>query len=397
MDRAFLYKLSLKNLSSHKLRTFITLGAIAVGITAIVFLVAFAYGLQRMVTQTVTGGDAFRLIDVGTDNSAIIKLDDSSLNTIRALGDVKDVQTIVNAGAKEKSLGKDADTSFYGASSKYLEWAGAKIRWGKELGSDSTGEVIVNTSFLEKLTLDPEKSINQDLVFDIILPKELASDSIPESLKDKRYKIVGVIKDKNSPQVYVNLVDLLTAGAKKFSQAKVQVSDQSKVDTVRKQIENLGFKTQYVGDTVSQIDQLFKIFKIVLASFGMIALVVATLGMFNTLTISLLERTKEVALMKILGMRRKNIQMIFLTESIIISISGGFLGIIIGYLLSKIANSILNTIAINAGGDPVKLFYFPVWFILLIIVFVFLIGLFTGLYPARRAAKVNALDVLRYE
>lgn len=397
MDKLFLYKLSFKNLLAHKLRTYLTLGAIAVGISAIVFLVAFAYGLQKMVTETVTGGDAFRLIDVGTGNSKIVKLDEESLNKIKQLADVKDVQVIINAGAKEQSKGKDIDTSFYGASGKYLEWAGTKIRWGSGLKEDSAAEAVVNTAFLAKISMDPEKAVGEELVFDIVLPKDLSSEQGAGAMKDRKYKIIGVIRDKNASQVYVNLSDLTSVGAQKFSQAKVQVSDQSKVMVVRKQIENLGFKTQYVGDTVSQIDQLFRIFKLVLASFGLIALVVATLGMFNTLTISLLERTKEVALMKILGMRRKETQILFLTESIILSLSGGILGIVLGYLFGRLANYILNYVAVNSGGDPVVLFVFPFWFLFLVLFFVVAIGLLTGLYPARRAARIQALDVLRYE
>lgn len=397
MDKRFLFKLSLKNLASHRLRTYLTLAAIAIGVAAIVFLVSLAYGLQKMVTETVTGGDAFKLVDVGTENSQIIKLNDESLNEIKAIDGVVDAEVIVNAGAKEKSQNKNADTSFYGTSPKYLEWSGTKVRWGRVFAEGKLGEAVVNTAFLNKLSISADKAVGREVVFDVIMPRELSSGEKGDALKQQRYTIVGVIKDKNSSQVYVNLADLTNAGAKKFSQAKLQVSDQSKVDRVRKQIENLGFKTQYVGDTISQIDQLFRIFKIVLASFGMIALIVATLGMFNTLTISLLERTKEVALMKILGMRKKEIRSIFLTESVLVSVSGGLLGIVAGVAISKIANAIVNSAAVNSGGDPVRLFVFPFWFMLLIAVFVLLLGVLTGLYPAKRAAKINALDVLRFE
>ena len=397
MDRIFLYKLSLNNLFSHKLRTYLTFGAIAVGIAAIVFLVSFAYGLQRMVTETVTGGDAFKLIDVGTENSQIIKLNDDALNKIREIANVSEVQTIINAGAKEVSDSKEVDSAFYGTTSKYMEWTGLKTRWGGTFSEDGSREAVVNTGFLEALSIDPEKAIGRELSLDVVIPKEIAKDDKYLTEKDQKYKIVGVIRDKNVPQVYVKQSDLVAQGADKFSQAKVQISDQNKVTEVRKQIENLGFKTQYVGDTVSQIDQLFRIFKVVLASFGLIALVVATLGMFNTLTISLLERTKEVALMKILGMKRRDIRTLFLNESVLISTTGGVLGIILGVILSKFANVILNGIAVNSGGDPVTLFVFPFWFIFTIVIFSFAIGFFTGLYPARRAERVDALDVLRYE
>ena len=124
---------------------------------------------------------------------------------------------------------------------------------------------------------------------------------------------------------------------------------------------------------------------------------VAALGMFNTLTISLLERIKEIALMKILGMRKVDIRAIFLTESVIIGTVGGFLGIILGVALGSIANSILNHFAKLAGADQASVFYFAPLFIIGMIIFASLVGLSTGLYPARRATKVNALDVLRYE
>jgi len=397
MDHMFLYRLSLKNLTNHKLRTYLTFGAIAVGISAIVFLVSFAYGLQSMVTETVTGGDAFKLIDVGTENSQIIKLEDDSLDKIKAIAGVKEVQTIINAGAKEVSNGTEIDGAFYGTSNQYMDWAGLKIRWGDWFSASGTREAIVNTGFVEQMKISPETAIGKELKLDVVIPKEIATEDRFLTKKDEDFKIVGVIRDKNASQVYVKQSDLTPLGAGKYSQAKVQVTDQNKVLEVRKQIENLGFKTQYVGDTVAQIDQLFRIFKIVLASFGLIALVVATLGMFNTLTISLLERTKEVALMKILGMQRKDIKTLFLTESVLISTSGGVLGIVLGYVSGKIANAILNQIATSSGGDAVKLFVFPFWFIVVVVLFSFGIGFFTGLYPARRAAKVNALDVLRYE
>lgn len=397
MEKLFLYKLSFNNLANHKMRTYLTFGAISVGIAAIVFLVGFAYGLQKMVTETVTGGDAFKLVDVGTENSQIIKLDDDTLNKIKKIANVSEVQTIINAGAKEVSDGKEVDSAFYGVSSKYMSWAGLKTRWGTLLTDKNTREAVVNTAFLSSLSIAPDQAVGRQLDFDIVIPKEIAKDDKYLTKQDQKFTIVGVIRDKNAAQVYVDAADLLEIGVNKYSQAKVLVNDQSRVSEARKEVENLGLKTQYVGDTVSQIDQLFRIFKVVLASFGLIALIVATLGMFNTLTISLLERTREVALMKILGMQRSSIKTLFLAESIFISTAGGMLGIILGVSISKLANIILNQIAINSGGDAVTLFVFPFWFIVMVVIFSFAIGFFTGLYPARRAARVDALDVLRYE
>jgi len=214
---------------------------------------------------------------------------------------------------------------------------------------------------------------------------------------NQSYKAVGIVNDDSSPKIYANYDNLRKIGLLNYSQFKVEVSDKNKVPEIRKQIENMGLKTQYVGDTVAQINQVFGIFRAILVAFGLITLIVSVLGMFNTLTISLLERIKEIALMKMLGMRKKDINNIFLTESIMLGFTGGIIGIILGVLSGKAINCVLNYYAKSMGGDPVTVFYSPWSFILIIIVISILIGLLTGLYPARRAVKVKSLDVLRYE
>jgi putative ABC transport system permease protein len=159
----------------------------------------------------------------------------------------------------------------------------------------------------------------------------------------------------------------------------------------------MGLKTQYVGDTVEQINQVFNVFRGILSAFGLVVLFVAMLGMFNTLTISLLERIKEIALMKMLGMRRKDINRIFLTESMMLGLFGGVLGLLLGIISGKAANSILNHYAISRGAEAAVVFYSPTRFIIVIVLLSLIIGFLTGLYPARRAMKVKPLDVLRYE
>lgn len=101
--------------------------------------------------------------------------------------------------------------------------------------------------------------------------------------------------------------------------------------------------------------------------------------------------------MKILGMRKKDINRLFLVEAILFGLIGGLAGLISGLAFGRLANQILNYFAIQAGGSPTSIFYYPLWFMFLMFVFSLLVGLLTGLYPAKRAAKLDALDVLRYE
>ena len=402
MDKKFLLKLAYRNLMTHRLRTVLTLLGVVIGVSAVVFLVSFGSGIERLVTEQITGADAFQLIDVGTGNSQIVKLDDEMINKVKDFSGVKSVEITINIAAKAKKDNNTMDTTFFGTSAAYLDWSGKKIKAGKNLenvtGTEQEKKVVVNIAYLDFLGKDKlENYIGQKVVFDIIVPKEFANGGEAKTYENQEFKIIGVIKDDSPPSAYTDYANFAPYDTNAFSQAKVRVSDRSKVDLIRKQIEALGLKTQYVGDTVSQVEQVFSIFKVILGSFGIIALLVALLGMFNTLTISLLERIKEVALMKILGMSRRDIRNLFIAEALSLGLAGGILGIIWGVILGTVTNAILNFFAVRAGGESVSLFYYSFIFILSVIIIAVLVGFVTGIYPARRAAKVNPLDILRYE
>jgi len=397
MDKRFLLKLAIRNLVTHKMRTILTLVGIIIGISAVVFLISFGSGIQKLVTEQITGGDAFQLIDVGTGNSQVVKLNSETVSKISGISNIFSTEVITNLGAKAKKNDNTMDTALFTTSANYLDWSGKKIRYGSNLSADKS-KIVVNTSYLTFITNDkPETAIGKKVQFDVIVPKELAKSGEAKTYTDQEFEIAGVIKDDTSPSVYLNTAAASGWDLSSYSQAKVRISDQNKASTVRKQIEAYGLKTEYVGDTVNQVEQVFSIFKIVLGSFGFIALLVALLGMFNTLTISLLERIKEVALMKILGMNKRDVRNLFVAEAVALGFVGGIVGIVWGMALGKIANWILNIFATRAGGDAVSVFYYPMSLIGAIVLTAILVGFVTGIYPARRAARVNALDVLRYE
>lgn len=395
-------KLAYKNLMTHQLRTILTLLGVMIGVSAVVFLVSFGSGVQRLVTEQITGADAFQLIDVGTGNSQVVKLDSPMMEKVKNFSGVKSTEVTIDIAAKAKKDNNSMDTSFSGTTAAYLDWSGKKIKYGNNLENTTEPEqdkkVVVNTAYLNFLGHDkPENYIGRKVVFDIIVPKEFAKGGETKNYENQEFKIIGIIKDDSPPSAFTSYANFNLYDTATYSQAKVRVSDRNKVDTIRKQIEALGLKTQYVGDTVTQVEQVFSIFKVILGSFGIIALLVALLGMFNTLTISLLERIKEVALMKILGMSRRDIRNLFVAEALSLGLVGGILGVIWGIILGAVANAILNFFATRAGGESVSVFYYPFIFILGVIVVSVLVGLITGIYPARRAAKVNPLDILRYE
>ena len=119
--------------------------------------------------------------------------------------------------------------------------------------------------------------------------------------------------------------------------------------------------------------------------------------MFNTLTIALLERTQEIGIMKSLEASNSDVKKTFLVEAILIGFLGGASGILLGIGASEVFNFGVNKLTGSLGGNEVDLFYIPAEFMLMILIFSTTVGLLTGFYPARRAAKLNPLDALRYK
>lgn len=389
-----------KNLLSHKLRTVLTIIGMVIGISAIVFLVSFAFGVKKIVTKEITSGNAFQLIDIGTGNSQIIKLTDDVVNQIKQIPNIKSLETITNLAAKVKNEdGSNTDASLFGTTSKYMNWSGINIKWGENIKDDNSNsnDAVISTALFKFLNVSSaEQILGKQIKLDAIVPKDFLENGEGKVFEDKIYNIIGVTESE-SPSIYVSKNSFADFNLKHYSQTKVEINSPQDEEKTRKLIENLGLKTEYVGETVSQINEVFRFFEIILGSFGLIALIVASLAMFNTLTISLLERTREIALLKILGMKKKAIESLFLTEAIVMGLIGGILGIILGIIVSDFANYLLNLFALKSGGQAIKIFVHPFWFVIVIMLFSILVGFLTGIYPAKRASRINALEIMRYE
>ena len=111
--------------------------------------------------------------------------------------------------------------------------------------------------------------------------------------------------------------------------------------------------------------------------------------MFNTMTIALMERTQEVGIMKALGASKLDIMYMFVTEAVIMGFLGGVIGLLVGFLGGETFNFLLNLLAKRVGGNAIDIFYTPLWFALTIAGFSTFVGFITGLWPARRAARLH--------
>lgn len=268
------------------------------------------------------------------------------------------------------------------------------------LGEKALREAVVNRAMIRVLAINEDAAVGQTFSASFVMTGNLMEgknqkvESVPAE-----YRIVGVIPDDKTPVFYVPFIDMRSLGIANYSQAKVTVKTQVALEDVRRRVEGMGYATASVADTVEQINQFFGTARIVLALLGMAALGVAALGMFNTLTVSLLERTREVGLMKAMGMKASEVQELFLTESMVMSFFGGIMGLLVGWGAGKLLGAGISTLALvqDRGLGFLDVSYIPTPFVGAILVFSIVVGIVTGLYPARRATKISALNALRYE
>lgn len=267
-----------------------------------------------------------------------------------------------------------------------------------EMAPEAKRVAVVNRSTLQILNLTENEAVGKKVSLSFVVVGDLIADK-SEKIESAptEYTIIGVTSDEGTPMVYVPFIDLRSLGITKYSQIKLIVANTDSLSKVRATVEAGGYGTISVADTVAQIDKLFTSFRLVLAILGMVALSVAALGMFNTLTVSLLERTREVGLMKAMGMKSSEVKDLFLTESMIMGFFGGVIGLAAGTLIGKILSLILTAFSLVKGVGTVDISFVPPIFIFTVLILSVIVGILTGYFPAKRATKISALNALRYE
>ncbi len=179
----------------------------------------------------------------------------------------------------------------------------------------------------------------------------------------------------------------------------VRLRDIKDLESVRKRLKELNFSVFALADQLEEIKRGFIMVDTALGAIGTIALIVAALGIINTMVMSILERTREIGVMKAVGASERQIRTIFFVEAGTIGLAGGLLGVVLGWLVSRLANWIANLWMVRQGGPggDIDFFYLSPWLIIGAILFSILVSLLAGLYPAARAARVNPVEALRHD
>jgi putative ABC transport system permease protein len=198
-------------------------------------------------------------------------------------------------------------------------------------------------------------------------------------------------------------IDRRTEG---YSQAIVVVNDpQLMIQIENKLVLEYGYYAFSARSILQQLNLIFAIIQAVFGGIGAIALVVAAIGIANTMIMSILERTREIGLMKAVGATNRDVMSIFIGEAGAIGVLGGIGGVIFGIITAKVIDLIANAYisaqlaasGSTAGNEAASIAVIPLWLPIFAVAFALVIGLASGIYPALRAVQLNPVTALKYE
>ena len=388
-----LLRLSTRIFKTRATRTFLTIFGMAVGIGAILFLVSLGYGMQRVIHARIIIAEALLSLSIVPVEPDVFILDQLVVDRVLEIPNVEEVSPKAEITGQAIQEGLISEISIRGVNPGYFPLAGIVPYLGEFFQEPDEKKVVLSSRLVRSFGVEPEQILGTKVEFVFFLPQE---QGIREERGEFPFQVSGVIEDEVVAFAYFHLDTLKDLGIENYTEMKVRVADTKYLQEVSEELVDRGFLVSALADVVQEADRVFRIIQIVLAVLGLIALVVAAIGMVNTMTVALLERTNEIGVMKSIGASDKDVGKIFVFESVIMGFLGGLAGVGLGLLVAKLFNHLLNMLALALGGVPVDVFFTPLWFIIFIIVFSIVVGFFTGIYPARRAAKLNPLQALRY-
>lgn len=390
-----------RNLKAGKMRSILTIGGVALGIGIITFLLCMGFGIQKLIVNEVTKNNPLDVIDINNGNlDNFVSLNNEIVDRIKVIDGVDTIERRVNTGGKIIVGESQTDVVVFGANDRYVDLAKISYRRNDAKFSTSENKAIISEQVAKLLGYsDPLAAIGKTITYNVVISKEVSSSISEETVSEnKDTEIVGVITGDTNTYMYIPF-DVINSNFKidLAQSGKVLVRDMTKFDNIKQRLEQTGFVTESINDLIKDINSFFDTMRIVLVIFGIIIMSISVMGMLNTLSISLLQRTKEIGILKALGSKRTDIFKMFVFESVIISFAGGVLGFIGGYGLSFLINEILIVLGRKYGVELSFFVYVPAYFVVAIGGFIIFLGFATGLMPAFRAAKIHALEALRYE
>ncbi|MPW24873.1 FtsX-like permease family protein [Alkalibaculum sp. M08DMB] len=406
-------KLAWMSLWRRKLRTILTMVGIMIGTAGIVIMISLGAGLERTITgefeeMNMTSIEVYAPYNImgETDTNDIKNLTKDDVLDLRKLDGVKAVTPIYNYWG-ELDIGRERISGqLVGVDMSDAEDLGYELEDGR---FPRNNEIIIGSKLLEDVEeITGNNSVIRKAV--TIITMSMGEESIEN---EYRSRVVGTLKSTGGNEDYSAVMDIdilidmveetenrsnivQTDG---YESIRVVAENTEIVDQLTKEINEIGYMSYSTQDLLAGIGSISKYLQIFLGGIGSIALLVAAIGITNTMIMSIYERTREIGVNKVIGASVKDIRNQFLYEASFIGLMGGVAGLTISYVITLLINFIAGMI-INAQAETavsINIAYIPPWLAIFAITFSIIVGVLAGLYPANRAAKISVLEALRQE
>lgn len=441
----------LQNLSRRKVRTALTTMGVVIGTCAIVVMISLGVGLQKSQEAMLAQMGDLTKIEIynysnGNGNGSTPNLDDQIIAQIGAYEHVEVITPVVQADWGKIAIQSGDYTyqeSIYGVYPEALEKLGYTLQEGKfPTGKEKDMVILFGQYGPYSFHSEKEKDKWYDPNGTEPPPVDAFKDSFTISVvkQDEKTKepekheatVTGILLgdwNKGYETMYgafmpinqlyelykeydsVNGISSTSSSAFNprkinYNRVYVKVSDMKYVDEVETKIKELGYDTYSMETVRKPMQEQANKMMLILGSLGGISLLVAAMGITNTMIMSIYERTREIGIMKVLGCIIGDIRSVFLMEAGLIGFGGGVIGVMLSFIISFVINVLGGGglgglmgggMYFGGGGAATQISVIPIWLVGLSLVFSTLIGLVSGFSPANRAVKISALEAIKHE
>jgi len=429
-------ELAVRNLREAIFRNTLTTLGVAVGVASLVAMLSLGVGLQQLASSRLTKSGLFDTVFVSpklnlrggppaaaTQQPATRLLDEDARLEISKLPNVIEVFPQIRFPTEVRFSDKPFPTVVAGMplSSKLTgAFDGMK---GEFFSSESADEAILQIEFAKELSPDTAGLVGKTLAIRYAERQQLGDGSGGFSIvpKEKQLRIIGVVETEPASgfggygngrllipigvaqslrAAQVNdLRDVVRGGASKptYASLTVRAKSTANVDDIEAGVKKMGFGAFSLLDASKSLKIFFRVLDLLLGLFASLALAVATLGIVNTLVMAILERRREIGVLKALGAADSDVKRLFFVEAGVMGFIGGIAGVILGWLIGRGLTLATNIYLKRQDLPSVEISSVPWWLVLSAISFAVIVSLIAGLYPASRAAKLDPVQALRYE
>jgi putative ABC transport system permease protein len=429
-----LISMAIRNLWTRKLRTFLTILGVVIGCASIVVMVSLGYGIAESSKSFIESMGNLNDVTIhGKRNDRTGQNETLTSNHITEMSKIPNVEKVfgllgtssnnvyfrIRAARRYEGHGeiigidpiymedyglKLADGRFPHGNEEFVAVYGSQVKnqFGRVTGNNwrpyevnfARDKIEMFNTEYDPITGQEKNSVTYELKYGGELEESqnwATSSAIFLPIENVRKILIAENDKKPANERDKNIKN-------KYSRLILRVNEIENVKAIKDALTEQGYQAEAMTDWLDNVQNDLKTQQAIFGGIGAVSLLVAAIGISNTMVMSIFERTKEIGIMKVIGASIRDIRKLFLLEAILIGFLGGALGLALSYGISSLLNNFLGgSLGMGMAMGSTKISIIPIHLSLLALLFTSFIGLISGYFPARRAMSISALDAMRSE